>query len=33
VPKQAVKNKMLSEAPDLNPDMIDDPQQIIAEGA
>ena len=32
VPLQAVKNKMTSEAPDLDADMMDDPNQIIAEG-
>jgi hypothetical protein len=32
VPLQAVKNKMLVEAPDLDPDMIDDPEQLIPEG-
>lgn len=33
VPLQAVKNKMLAEAPDLDEDMMDDPNQIIADGA
>ena len=33
VPLQAVKNKMLVEAPQLNPDMLDDPLQSVPDGA
>ena len=33
VPLQAVKNKMLVEAPQLDPDMLDDTLQSVPDGA